>query len=85
MLPDSIFENTEVAFAVKSNAEIERAYYLFKMIKNEPMVKIGSKITKFALNMHKKLLTKLLTLHLKSLKKLKTEFICHSPCSNLRV
>ncbi|PID69036.1 MAG: proline dehydrogenase [Flavobacteriia bacterium] len=52
MLPDSIFENTEVAFAVKSNAEIERAYYLFKMIKNEPMVKIGSKITKFALNMH---------------------------------
>ena len=52
MLSNSIFENTEVAFAIKSNSEIERAYYLFKMIKNEPMVKMGSKLTQFALNMH---------------------------------
>ena len=52
MSSHSIFENTEVAFAIKSNSEIERAYYLFKMIKNEPMVKLGSKLTQFALNMH---------------------------------
>ncbi len=47
-----IFQNTEVAFAVKTDGEIERAYYLFKIIQSEPMVKIGSKITQFALKAH---------------------------------
>lgn len=47
-----IFQNTEVAFAVKNDAEIERAYYLFKMIQSQPMVKIGSKLTQFALKVH---------------------------------
>jgi proline dehydrogenase len=47
-----IFQNTEVAFAVKTDAEIERAYYLFKIIQSEPMVKIGSKLTQFALAAH---------------------------------
>jgi len=49
---DTIFNNTEVAFAVKSDSEIERAYFLFKIIQSEPMVKIGSKITQFALKAH---------------------------------
>jgi len=47
-----IFQNTEVAFAVKTDAEIERAYYLFKIIQSQPMVKIGSKLTQFALAAH---------------------------------
>ncbi len=48
----TIFSNTEVAFAVKTDAELDRAYYLFKMISSEPLVKIGSKITQFALYTH---------------------------------
>ncbi|MCF6296753.1 MAG: proline dehydrogenase family protein [Flavobacteriaceae bacterium] len=44
-----LFENTEVAFALKSDSELERAYFLFKLIKNEPLVKIGTAVTKFAL------------------------------------
>ncbi|RLD83674.1 MAG: proline dehydrogenase, partial [Bacteroidetes bacterium] len=45
-----IFNNTEVAFALKSDSELERAYFLFRMIKSEPLVKIGTAVTKFALN-----------------------------------
>lgn len=45
----SLFKNTEIAFSIKSNAELERAYYLFKMIQKEPLVKIGTALTKFAL------------------------------------
>ena len=44
-----IFENTEVAFALKSDSELERAYFLFNLIKIEPLVKIGTTVTKFAL------------------------------------
>ena len=45
-----LFNNTEVAFALKSDSELERAYFLFRMIKSEPLVKIGTAVTKFALN-----------------------------------
>jgi len=44
-----IFDNTEFAFALKSNSELERAYFLFNLIKIEPLVKIGTAVTKFAL------------------------------------
>ncbi len=44
-----LFENTEVAFKLKSDAELERAYFLFKLIQNEPMVRFGTAITNFAL------------------------------------
>lgn len=47
-----IFENTENAFALKSDSELERAYFLFKLIKSEPLVKIGTAVTKFALKSH---------------------------------
>ena len=43
------FDNTEVAFAIKTDSELERAYFLFKLIKSEPLVKIGTAATKFAL------------------------------------
>lgn len=46
---DRIFENTKTAFALKSDAELERAYYLFRMISMEPLVKIGASLTNFAI------------------------------------
>jgi proline dehydrogenase len=52
MKSKTLFENTEVAFKLKSDSELERAYFLFKMIANEPLVKIGTAVTKFALNVH---------------------------------
>ncbi|MBJ2175146.1 proline dehydrogenase family protein [Aureibaculum sp. A20] len=48
----TIFEDTKTAFALKSDAELERAYFLFKMIKSEPLVRIGTAITNFALKAH---------------------------------
>ena len=47
-----LFDNTEVAFALKTDSQLERAYFLFKMIQNEPMVRIGSAVTNFALKVH---------------------------------
>ncbi len=52
MISKKLFENTEVAFQLKSDPELERAYFLFKMIASEPLVKIGTAVTKFALNVH---------------------------------
>jgi len=52
MDPNSLFDNTETAFRLKSDSELERAYFLFKMISKEPLVKIGSAVTKFALNIN---------------------------------
>lgn len=49
---DKIFNNTQVAFALKSDTELDRAYFLFKMIANEPLVKIGTAVTNFALKAH---------------------------------
>ncbi|WP_339610229.1 proline dehydrogenase family protein [uncultured Planktosalinus sp.] len=48
----NLFENTEVAFSLKTDSELERAYFLFKMISSEPLVKIGTAATKFALNIN---------------------------------
>ena len=52
MTSNSLFDNTETAFRLKSNSELERAYFLFKMISKEPLVKIGTTVTKFALNIN---------------------------------
>lgn len=46
------FNNTKVAFHLKSDSELERAYFLFKMISIEPLVKIGATATNFALKAH---------------------------------
>jgi len=48
----NIFDNTKIAFSLKSDSELERAYFLFKMIKSEPLVKIGTAATNFALKAH---------------------------------
>ncbi len=49
---EELFNNTEVAFAIKSDTELDRAYFLFKMIQSEPLVRIGTAITNFALKAH---------------------------------
>ncbi|MEP3836976.1 MAG: proline dehydrogenase family protein [Algibacter sp.] len=52
MNTDLIFDNTEVAFSLKSDSELERAYFLFKMISIEPLVRIGTAATNFAIKAH---------------------------------
>lgn len=47
---EKIFNNTQVAFSLKSDTELDRAYFLFKMIANQPLVRIGAAVTNFALN-----------------------------------
>ena len=49
---ETIFNNTEVAFTLKSDTELDRAYFLFKMIESEPLVRIGTAVTNFALKAH---------------------------------
>lgn len=48
----NIFTNTEIAFALKSDSELERAYFLFKLIESQPLVRIGTAVTNFALKAH---------------------------------
>ena len=45
------FENTEIAFRNKSNADLNSAYYLYKVISSNFLVKIGPPITNFFLNL----------------------------------
>ncbi len=47
---EGFFNNTQIAFALKSNKELKRARFLFEMIASPTMVKIGTKLTYFALN-----------------------------------
>jgi proline dehydrogenase len=47
-----LFDNTEVAFSLKSYSELLRANFLYKMIQNQALVRIGSAITNFALKAH---------------------------------
>ena len=49
---EKIFTNTQTAFALKSDSELERAYFLFKMIESQPLVRIGTAVTNFALKAH---------------------------------
>ncbi len=52
MANEQIFENTKIAFQLKSDSELERAYFLFKMISHQPLVRIGTAATNFALKAH---------------------------------
>ena len=45
------FDNTEIAFTGKSNAELNRAYYMFKLIGNPSLVKIGDVMVNTALKL----------------------------------
>lgn len=46
------FENTEIAFRYKSNADLSRGRMLFSTIASPSLVKIGKSLTYFALNLH---------------------------------
>ena len=52
MVMEKIFNNTENAFILKSDAELNRAHFLFKMIGNPSLVKVGTSLTNFALKLH---------------------------------
>ncbi|MFV0564478.1 MAG: proline dehydrogenase family protein [Flavobacteriaceae bacterium] len=52
MPQEKIFNNTKIAFSLKSDSQLERAYFLFKMISIEPLVRIGTAATNFALKAH---------------------------------
>ncbi len=43
------FDDTQVAFSLKNDADLERAYFLFRLIANTPLVRIGTAVTNFAL------------------------------------
>lgn len=49
---NKIFDNTQVAFSLKSDTELKRAYFLFKMIGSPSLVKIGTSVTNLALKAH---------------------------------
>lgn len=49
---EPIFNNTQTAFSLKSDTELERAYFLFKLIDSQPLVRIGTAVTNFAIKAH---------------------------------
>ena len=49
---ENLFNNTQVAFSLKSDTELDRAYFLFKLIANQPLVRIGTAVTNFAIKAH---------------------------------
>ncbi|HVA98321.1 MAG TPA: proline dehydrogenase family protein [Bacteroidia bacterium] len=46
------FDNTEIAFSGKTNADLNRSYWLFKMVSNPRLVNIGKSLTTFAIYFH---------------------------------
>ena len=49
--PQPSFDNTEIAFGSKSNAELKRAYWLFKLIGSPALVVVGRVFTNIALTL----------------------------------
>jgi proline dehydrogenase len=50
--PKVSFENTEIAFSGKTDRDLKKAYYLFKLIGNPSLVKVGDFLTNTALKLH---------------------------------
>ena len=46
------FENTQIAFSAKSDADLKRSYWLFKLVGNPKFVKLGKNLTDFALKLN---------------------------------
>jgi proline dehydrogenase len=49
---NTLFSNTKEAFSLKSNFELLRAQFLFKIIENRTLVKISTLLTNFALKFY---------------------------------
>lgn len=52
MITEKIFNDTETAFKLKSEEELNRALFLFGMINRPALVKIGTTLTKWSLKFH---------------------------------
>ncbi len=46
------FDNTKIAFSGKSDSDLRRSYWLFKMIGSPAFVKMGKALTNFSLKLH---------------------------------
>ncbi len=46
------FENTEMAFVAKSDWQLKKAYWLFRVVNNNLMAKISTRAANFSLQMH---------------------------------
>ena len=46
------FDNTEIAFSGKNGNDLNRSYWLFKLISNSTFVNIGKSLTTFAIKSH---------------------------------
>jgi proline dehydrogenase len=44
------FDNTEIAFSGKSNKDLKRSFWLFKMVSNPSFVSLGKSLTNFAIS-----------------------------------
>ena len=51
MITQKIFNDTEIAFKLKSDDELNRALFLFSMINRPTLVKIGTKLTTLSLKL----------------------------------
>lgn len=51
-MQDLNFNNTEIAFRHKSNKELQRSFYLFKMMSSPALVKVGGALVNFASAIH---------------------------------
>lgn len=49
MISDTLFKDTKTAFSLKNEAELRRAYLLFKMMSYPSLVRIGTSVANFAL------------------------------------
>jgi proline dehydrogenase len=46
------FSSTEIAFRIKSDKELRRAYFLFRSISNKTLVRVGGFLSKIAIKVH---------------------------------
>ena len=52
MSVNRIFDNTETAFSLKSEKELNRSYLLFKLMANPTLVSVGSFLTNWSFKLH---------------------------------
>ncbi len=46
------FENTQIAFAHRSDRELRKAYFLFRMLSSNTLVSFGKKLTQLSIGLH---------------------------------
>ena len=51
-IDENIFENTAVAFAPKTNSELQKAKWLFSLIGNNKLVSVGTSLADIGLKLH---------------------------------